>query len=67
MISVIAGTVPPAEPLNDPAITRPGGWILGRRHTLAQWFWGTIVREKLTGEQAEQRKDASGGARSVDA
>jgi len=28
MISVIAGTVPPAAPLNDPAITRPGGWIL---------------------------------------
>jgi uncharacterized protein (TIGR03083 family) len=21
-----------------------------------QWFWGTVVREKLTGEQAEQRK-----------
>ena len=27
-------------------------WHLGE----VQWFWGTIVREKLTGEQAEQRK-----------
>lgn len=27
-------------------------WHLGE----VQWFWGTIVRERLTGEQAEQRK-----------
>jgi uncharacterized protein (TIGR03083 family) len=27
-------------------------WHLGE----VQWFWGTIVREGLTGEQAEQRK-----------
>jgi len=50
---VIAGVPPQARVPSCPDWTADDLlWHLGE----VQWFWGTIVREKLTGEQAEQRK-----------
>lgn len=48
--------VPPAAPVPScPEWTADDLlWHLGE----VQWFWGTIVRDKLTGPQAEQRKPA---------
>ncbi len=59
----VLSTAPPGAPVP----TCPGWtaddllWHLGE----VQWFWGTIVRDGLTGQQAEQRKPARPAGRAA--